>query len=75
MDKKKENILLTAGIFILAAACLKAEHDIGDYECPSCGNRWIPTMKEVVLAPHVGFKRYMTCPNCGERRFNIKRFK
>ena len=75
MDKKKENTLLTAGILVAALACLKVEHDIGCYECPTCGHRWVPSMKEMVLAPHIGFNRYMTCPNCSERGLNKKYFK
>lgn len=42
--------------------CLKIEREVGYYECPECGETYIPSMKAVVLAPHIGRSRKMTCP-------------
>lgn len=52
--------LIVAGfaIFVVGmVCCLKLEHDAGYYECPECGAAYIPSMKAVVLAPHIGRNR------------------
>lgn len=51
---------------------LKLEQGAGYYECPHCGERYVPTMKAVFLAPHVGRNRWMKCPRCGERHYQKK---
>ena len=52
--------------------CLKIEHDVGYYECPECGETYIPSMKAVVFAPHIGRSRKMTCPHCSHRAYHKK---
>lgn len=67
--------LIAAGfvIFIVGmCCCLKLEHDAGYYECPECQAVYIPSMKAVVLAPHIGRSRKMTCPHCGKRSYHKK---
>ena len=60
-------------VFVVAIAyALRIEHDAGYYECPHCGMRYIPTMRAVVLAPHVGRSRKMKCPRCGQRGYHRK---
>ncbi|SET69185.1 helix-turn-helix domain-containing protein [Lacrimispora sphenoides] len=51
---------------------LKLERDAGYYECQHCHERYVPTLKQVVFAPHNGRKRYMKCPKCGKRTYQIK---
>ena len=51
---------------------LKIEHDAGYYECPHCGERYVPTMKAVFWAPHMGRARRMTCPHCGKKGYHKK---
>ena len=51
---------------------LKIEHDAGYYECPNCGERYVPTMKAVFWAPHMGRARRMTCPHCGKKGYHKK---
>ena len=50
----------------------KIEHDAGYYECPNCGERYVPTMKEMYLAPHMGRTRRLKCPHCGEKAYHKK---
>lgn len=45
---------------------IKLEHDAGYYECPNCKERYVPNMKDVVLAVHVGRSRNLKCPYCGK---------
>lgn len=51
---------------------LKLEREVGYYECQHCHERYVPTFKQVVLAPHKGRNRYMKCPKCGKRTYQIK---
>lgn len=51
---------------------LKIEHDAGYYECPNCGERYVPTMKEMFWAPHMGWNRKLTCPYCGKKGYHKK---
>ena len=67
-------MLVAAWVILLVGACcaLKLEQEAGYYECPHCGERYIPTMKAVFFAPHIGRTRWMKCPRCGERHFQKK---
>ena len=68
-------ILMASGfatIIICAVLGLKIEHDAGYYECPNCGERYVPTMKAVVMAPHIGTSRKMKCPKCGQKGYHKK---
>lgn len=52
--------------------CLKIEQSSGYYECPECGERYVPSMKAVFLAPHFGRTRRMKCPKCGAKAYQKK---
>ncbi len=67
--------LLAGGVAIFVVGivyCLKLEHDAGYYECPECGTSYIPSMKAVVFAPHIGRDRKMICPHCGKKAYHKK---
>ncbi|MCR5762137.1 MAG: helix-turn-helix domain-containing protein [Treponema sp.] len=60
-------------IFIIGMYnCLKLEHDAGYYECQDCGERYVPSMKAVFFAPHIGRSRRLKCPHCGSKNFHKK---
>lgn len=66
-------ILIAAGIFVIGMLyCLRLEHDAGYYECPNCGKKYVPSMKAVIMAPHMGRSRRMKCPYCGKSGFHKK---
>lgn len=68
-------VLCSLGALIIISAIvygLKIEHDAGYYECPECKERYIPSMKAVVLAPHYGTTRKMRCPHCNKRGYHKK---
>lgn len=46
---------------------LKLEVSIGAYECKECGEKIVPTYKQVLNAMHIGMTRYLKCPNCKKR--------
>ena len=51
---------------------LKIEHDAGYYECQNCHEKYVPSMKAVVLASHIGRSRRLKCPYCGKRNYHKK---
>ena len=46
---------------------LKLEVSVGAYKCKKCGCEIVPTYKEAMNAMHMGFTRYLKCPNCNKR--------
>ena len=46
---------------------LKLEVNVGAYKCKKCGCEIVPTYKEAMNAMHMGFTRYLKCPNCNKR--------
>ncbi len=46
---------------------LKLEVSVGAYKCKKCGHEIVPTYKEAMNAMHMGFTRYLRCPNCNKR--------
>ena len=68
-------LLICIGAVIFAVGmyhCIKLEHDAGYYECQNCKERYIPKMRAVVFAPHIGRRRKMKCPYCGKRNYHRK---
>ena len=67
-------LILVGSTFLVVGIvwALRVEHDAGYYECPHCQYRYVPTMKAVVLAPHIGRDRRMKCPRCGKKGYHKK---
>jgi transcriptional regulator with XRE-family HTH domain len=61
-------VLFTVGII----CCLRLEHDVGYYECPHCGKRYVPSIWTVTLAPHFGRNRVLRCPYCRKIGYHRK---
>ena len=51
---------------------LRIEQVAGYYECRHCKHRYVPTYKAVSAAPHMARTRYMKCPECGKKSWQIK---
>ena len=67
--------LIVLSLILVISLCIvgiRIEHDAGYYECPNCGECYVPTMKAVVWAPHIGRSRKMTCPHCGKKGYHKK---
>ncbi|MCH5164112.1 MAG: transcriptional regulator, partial [Clostridiales bacterium] len=62
-------IIICAGVGI---ACV-LERDAGVYECKHCGERFVPTMKAYLCAPHTPTTRRLRCPKCGKKSYCKKR--
>ncbi len=67
-------ILLAAIIIVsgIGAACV-LDREAGVFECPHCGERFVPSMKDYVMGAHTLLKRKLTCPNCGKKSYCRKR--
>ena len=61
-------ILALCVIFLIPCFyALKLEVSVGAYKCKNCGHEIVPTYKEAMNAMHMGFTRYLKCPNCNKR--------
>ena len=56
----------------LGIACV-LEKDAGVYECKHCGERFVPSMKAYIFAPHTITTRRFRCPKCGKKSYCKKR--
>ena len=54
----------TGVVGVGATAALDAQ--TGCYECPSCGQLFVPTLGEYVKGYHTLTRRRLTCPHCGK---------
>jgi len=71
----KRGVIVLASLvpFLIAVPfLLKIEQKAGYYKCAECGHRYVPTFKSVLMAPHMGMTRKMTCPKCGKRSWQKK---
>ena len=62
-------VLVVLGI----AVCCVLTVDAGVYECPHCGEKFVPSMKDFVFGVHTLTKRKLKCPNCGKKSFCKKK--
>ena len=61
-------------LIILAGIVLGGvlEMSTGAYECPHCGERFVPTTSAYLLGAHTIKKRRLKCPYCGKRSYCTK---
>jgi len=52
----------------IAIACV-LDREAGAFECPDCGNRFVPDMKAYVMSAHTMTKRKLKCPKCGAHKY------
>lgn len=62
-------VIVVTGIGL---ACV-LDRDTGAYECPHCGERFVPTMSAYIFGAHTISKRKLKCPRCGKRSYCKKR--
>lgn len=56
--------VVTAAVGIGAACILDVR--AGYFECPLCGEFFVPSMKEYAMGYHTLTRRRLTCPKCGK---------
>ena len=52
---------------------IKIEAEAGFYECQNCKHRYVPKYLSVFFASHIGWTRYMKCPECNKRTWQKKK--
>ena len=68
-------VITVVSTLILVCTCffaLKLEVDAGYYECKKCHHRFVPSYKQVLIAPHMSTTRYLKCPECHQRSWSKK---
>ena len=61
-------VLGLCAVFLpLCFYALKLEVSVGAYKCKNCGCEIVPTYSEALNAMHMGFTRYLKCPECNKR--------
>ena len=63
-------VMIVGACIIFLIPCfyaLKLEVRVGVYKCKECGCEIVPTYKEALNAPHMGFTRHLKCPKCNKR--------
>lgn len=64
-------LILSGSVVVIigiAIACI-LDRTAGAFECPECKKRFVPDMKEYVMAPHTITRRKLKCPECGAHKF------
>ena len=67
--------IICASTVVFLIACfiaLKFEVEAGYHECKNCKHRFVPTYKQVLIAPHMATTRYLKCPKCNKRSWAKK---
>ena len=65
-------VLIGIGLVQIVLAIIIAcvlDREAGAFECPECGERFVPGMWEYVMGPHTITKRKLRCPKCGAKRY------
>ena len=65
-------VVATLILLCLAFYALKLEVDAGYYECKNCHHRFVPSYKEVLMAPHMSTTRHLRCPECNKKTWAKK---
>ncbi len=66
-------VFLGTVIFLIGiGTCILIEQKAGYYQCYYCKTKYIPTYKQVLLAPHIGRTRYLKCYKCQKRSWHKK---
>lgn len=64
-------LILSGSVVVIigiAIACI-LDRTAGAFECSECKKRFVPDMKEYVMAPHTITRRKLKCPECGAHKF------
>ena len=51
---------------------IRIEQTAGYYECQKCHHKYIPTYSSVLWSMHINRTRYMKCPKCNQKSWQIK---
>lgn len=61
-------ILFITAVFVIN----KYEVESGYHACKHCNHKFVTTYKQALMAPHMGYTRYLRCPKCGKKSWAKK---
>ena len=61
-------LIFLSSMFII----FKYEIEAGYHECKKCNYKFVPTYMQAMMAPHMGYTRYLKCPKCNKRSWAKK---
>ena len=61
-------LIFLSSMFII----FKYEIEAGYHECKKCNHKFVPTYMQAMMAPHMGYTRYLKCPKCNKRSWAKK---
>lgn len=62
-------LIIVIGMIVMAggiAVAVALESTAGTFECPKCGERFVPSTGAYLAGPHTITTRLLKCPNCGK---------
>ena len=68
-------VIVVAGLIVCVfgiSFCMIIEKDAGFYECQHCHHKYVPTLKQMYGAMHMGRTRYLKCPKCNKKSWQKK---
>ncbi len=60
-------LLIAIGLVVIVGGigvAVVLDRDAGTFECPKCGERFVPTTAAYIAGPHTITKRKLKCPHC-----------
>lgn len=76
IDIKIAALIIAVALFNFAICVVVSstlEYVAGYYKCKKCGHTHFPESEtEVVTSMHIGWSRYIKCPNCNKRSWHKK---
>lgn len=76
MAERIRILLIVIGFIVLfsgAVICCFLDNGVGSFECRECKEKFVPSMKEFIIAAHIGTTRRLKCPKCGKITYCKKR--
>lgn len=68
MEVRQRLLLMGIGFAVVVTGILIAcilDREAGAFECPECGERFVPELRDYIMGPHTITKRKLKCPKCG----------
>ena len=62
-------VIIALGVAVSCALTV----DAGVYECPNCGEKFVPSIKEFICGAKTFTKRKLKCPKCGKKSYCKKK--
>lgn len=66
-------MVISSILFVVSLLAInKFEVEAGYHVCKHCHKKFVPSYIKALLAPHMGYTRYLKCPKCNKRSWAKK---